>query len=355
MPQLNHRRLPGLATALTLAVGVSGLQAQSTRSPAPAPAMRTDAILRVARLRTSAVVSVHTLRQHLVPDEPSVTHVQEGLGSGVVIDTNGLILTNAHVVDGASTIHVLSPDGGDVEASVIGSDPDIDLALIRVADARGLRPAPLGDSSRLNIGEWVVAIGNPLGLHHTVTAGIVSARARTLDDSGIEYLQTDATLGPGSSGGPLLDLAGRVVGLNVGLLSTSGQNVGLNVAIPVAIVKEMLPRLQAGAPVLGWIGVTTAPFDPSRAPAQGPRRGLVLTAVTQGGPAQQAGLSAGDIVTGFADDPSLMVQDFFRHIRSRAPGAVIRLSVWRSGRRLILPVEVGRRPTRDDRQQPSVP
>ena len=148
MPQLNHRRLPGLATALTLAVGVSGLQAQSTRSPAPAPALRTDAIVRVARLRTSAVVSVHTLRQHLVPDEPSVTHVQEGLGSGVVIDTNGLILTNAHVVDGASTIHVLSPDGGDVEASVIGSDPDVDLALIRVADARGLRPAPLGDSSR---------------------------------------------------------------------------------------------------------------------------------------------------------------------------------------------------------------
>lgn len=191
MPLFTRPYLLGLPTALILAANVSGVEAQSTRSPAPARALRTDTIARVARLRTSSVVAVHTVtREAIIPDLPLVSPGKEALGSGVVIDANGLILTNAHVVDGANAIRIRTPDGDDIEATVVGTDPDVDLALLRASDARGLRPAPLGDSNPLQVGEWVVAIGNPLGLHHTVTAGIISAKVRTLDDS--EYLQTDA-------------------------------------------------------------------------------------------------------------------------------------------------------------------
>jgi serine protease Do len=288
---------------------------------------------------------------------PGLTVVQpkeEGLGSGVVIDTNGLILTNAHVIDGAGVIHIRTPDGDDVKATVIGTDPDVDLALLRASDARGLRPAPLGDSDRLQVGDWVVAIGNPLGLHHTVTAGIVSAKARTLDDSGVEYLQTDAAVSPGSSGGPLLDLSGRVVGINVGILSTGGQNVGLNVAIPVAVVKEVLPRLLKGAAVHGWIGVTTAPLSARGATARGLSGGLVVTAITDHGPARRAGINPGDVVIGVADDPALTLHDFYRHVRGLAPGTVLRVTVWRNSERVIVPVEIGRRPPPDDFELPSI-
>lgn len=355
MPPFNRVLLLGLAAGLTLAVSVSGLGAQSTHSRAQAPPMRTDAIARVARLRASAVVSVHTLSSHaLAPDPSAIPHSQEGLGSGVVIDSSGLIVTNAHVVDGADAIHIRTPDGDDVEATLIGADPDVDLALLRASDAKGLRPAPLGNSERLRVGDWVVAIGNPLGLHHTVTAGIVSATARAVDDSGVEYVQTDAAINPGSSGGPLLDLAGRVVGINVGILSPRGVNVGLNVAIPVSIVKEVLPHLRAGSVVHGWIGVVTAPLSLGGAARRKLSGGLVAIAITEDGPANRAGLLAGDILLGFADDPSLSLKGFYRHIRRHAPGAVIHLIVWRNGQRLVLPVEVGRKATPGDLERPSI-
>lgn len=309
----------------------------------PAPPLRTDTIARVARLRTSAVVTIHTRTPEFGWPAPLLQPTVEGLGSGVVIDAKGLVLTNAHVIAGATAIHLRTPDGVDVAATVVGTDAALDLALLRAADARGLRPAPLGDSNHVQVGDWVVAIGNPLGLHHTVTVGIVSAKARTLDDSGVEYLQTDAAVSPGSSGGPLLDLSGRVIGINVGLLSTGGQNVGLNVAIPAALVKEVLPYLR-GEVVHGWIGVTTVALSAHHATERGLRSGLALTAVTADGPAQRAGLRPSDILTGFVDYPAWTLNDFYQHIRSRAPGTVLRLSVWRDGDRLVLPVEIGRRP-----------
>lgn len=346
---LSHRLyIAAVATALVLSAA-SLSEAQSPRAKAPAPPLRTDAIARVAQLRTSAVVAVHTVTpETTLPGVPLVLPGEEGLGSGVVIDANGLILTNAHVIDGAEAIHIRTPDGDDVKATVIGTDPDVDLALLRASDIRGLRPAPLGDSDRLRVGDWVVAIGNPLGLHHTVTAGIVSAKARTLDDSGVEYVQTDAAVSPGSSGGPLLDLSGRVVGINVGILSTNRQNVGLNVAIPVAVVKEVLPRLRSGTAVHGWIGVTTAPLSPRSATARGLSGGLAVTAITDDGPAQRAGVNPGDVLIGLVDDPALTLRDFYRHVRSLAPGTVLRLSVWRNRERLVLPIEIGRRPPAKD-------
>jgi serine protease Do len=201
----------------------------------------------------------------------------------------------------------------------------------------------------------VIAIGNPLGLHHTVTAGIISAKGRALDDSGVEFLQTDTALSPGSSGGPLLDLGGNVVGINVGILSPGGMNVGLNLAIPVAVVKEVLPHLLAGSVDHGWIGVVTAPLSSEGLAARKLPRGLILIGITRGGPAAQAGLVPGDIVTGFADAPSAKLEDLYRRVRATPPGSVLRLEVWRNREQLIVPVEVGRRHTPDDEHLPPVP
>ncbi len=349
MTRSAHRHVAACGTALIILMATLPIAAQSSGSKAPAPPLRTDSIARVARLRASSVVALHTVSptSNVVLDPAVASPMEQGLGSGVVIDAHGLILTNAHVVAGANAIHVLTSDGDSITATVVGSDPDLDLAVVRASDARGLRPAPLGDSDRLRVGEWVVAIGNPLGLHHTVTAGIVSATARSLDDSGVEFLQTDTALSPGSSGGPLLDLSGRVVGINVGILSPGGQNVGLNLAIPIAIVKEVLPHLLAGSLVHGWIGVATAPLSPRGAATRGISGGLVLAAITEDGPADRAGLLPGDIITRVVDDPSVRLDGFYRHIRRTSPGSVVRLNVWRRHERLVVPVEVGRRPNRD--------
>lgn len=337
--------LTTFATVLTILTGASRAQAQFTDLRRSAPPLRTDAIARVADLRATSVVALHTVAPapEGTADFPAHPGGRQGLGSGVVIDAHGLILTNAHVVNGAQAIHVWTPEADDVTANLIGSDPDLDLALLRASDARGLRPAPLGDSDRLRVGDWVVAIGNPFGLHHTVTAGIVSAKGRALDDSGVEFLQTDTALGPGSSGGPLLDLGGNVVGINVGILPPGGMNVGLNLAIPVAVVKEVLPRLLTGSVVHGWIGVVTAPLSPSGAAARNLSDGLFVTAITEDGPAARAGLLPGDIVTGFADDPKVMLPELYPYIRRQPPGTVVRVEVWRDGQRLVVPVEVGRR------------
>jgi serine protease Do len=305
-------------------------------------------VARIARDRASSVVLLHTLSAEPTPQDPPVLPpIEEALGSGVVVDANGLVLTNAHVVAHAGVIHVRTPDGDDLKATLLGTDPDTDLAVLRVPDARGLRPAPLGDSGRLQVGEWVVAIGSPLGLHHTVTVGVVSAKARTVDDSGLEFIQTDAAINPGSSGGPLFDLSGAVVGINSGMLSGRGQNVGLNVAIPISIVKEVLPHLVQGAVVHGWIGIATSVLTRDGARARGLHAGLVVMDVTENGPADRAGIHPKDIIVGVADQLSMPLQDFYRHVRRTATGTLIRLQVWRDNERLELPVEVGRRPPLD--------
>jgi len=338
----NRRYLVTRAAALTALIVASPVCAQSASVGTLQPASGADAIARVARLRADSVVAVHTESAEgdsfgpaLIPPAP------EGLGSGVVIDAQGLVVTNAHVVTGAGAVHVRTSDGDDLPATVIGIDQDLDLALLRVSDARGLRPAPLGDSNRLRVGDWVIAIGNPFGLHHTVTAGIVSATARMLDDSGVEFIQTDAALSPGSSGGPLFDLAGAVVGINTGILGS--MNVGLNLAIPVATLKEVLPALRAGSVVHGWIGIVTSRLSPRGAATRDLPGGLIVTTIVEDGPAARAGLRPGDVIAGLADSRQVRLEQFYPHIRRRPPGTVMRLEVWRHGERRIVPVEVGRR------------
>lgn len=351
--------------ALVLATGAAALLilADVTGSEQPRatpPALRTDTIAHVARTRTPSVVFLHTMRES--PQEPapfggvltprpslprSIPTIQEGLGSGVIVDPSGLILTNAHVIAGAEAIHFRTSDGDGGDAIVVGTDQDSDLALLRAQTLTAPQPAPLGDSARVNVGDWVVAIGSPLGLHHTVTAGIISAKARGIDDSGLEFLQTDAAINPGSSGGALFDLTGALVGITTAIVSAGGENIGLNFAIPIDVVKEVLPRLRAGDVVRGWIGIRMVDISRRDARALGIASGLVVIALADDGPAARAGIRIGDIVLGIAGPGPATSQDVYRRIRDTAPGAALTLTTWHDRQRRDVQVHVARRPRQE--------
>ncbi|MEN9579748.1 MAG: hypothetical protein RJA70_2757 [Pseudomonadota bacterium] len=228
-----------------------------------------------------------------------------GLGSGFVIDKNGILLTNNHVIRGASEIYVVLKDNR-LKAEVIGRDPPTDIALLKVA-AQNLPELPLGNSAKMRVGDWVVAIGNPFGLAHTVSAGIVSAKGRTRHDVDLDpagyynFLQTDASINPGNSGGPLLDLQGRVVGINTAI--RAGAN-DIGFAIPIDMVKALLPSLlREGKLRRSALGVVVESVEPRRAKELDIRGGAVVTEVVPGGPADAAGLRARDIVLAFEGEP----------------------------------------------------
>jgi serine protease Do len=315
--------------------------------------LRRDDIARVAREQQNAVVSLHTLRGGAGTQTTPrlwVEPVKEGLGSGFLIDASGLILTNAHVVDGADVIHVRTADGDDVDAEIVGRDPEDDLALVRAAGVNA-RPVVLGDSDRVEVGEWVVAIGNPLGLHHSVTAGIISAKARGIDDSGLEFLQTDAAINPGSSGGPLFDLDGKVIGIATVIVSEGGGNVGLNFAIPINTVKAVLPQMRTGRVVHGWLGVVSLAMNATGARRFGlrsPSEGLYVQEVAPGGPADQAGLRAGDLLLGMVAGTPVNARDLHTKLRQLAPGTRVTLRVLRDGQRIELSVVIGTSPSRPE-------
>jgi serine protease Do len=328
----------------------------TTAKENPRPVMRTDVVSRIARDRERSVVLLHSISEPAsTAEDPEsggwlLRPVREALGSGIVIDTNGLILTNAHVVRAAEHVHVRRPDGEDVNTTLVGTDRDSDLALVRVSDATGLVPAPLGDSDEIDVGSFVVAIGSPLGLQHTVTLGVLSGKARGLDNSGLEFLQTDAAVNPGNSGGPLLDLSGRVVGVITAILSGGGENVGLNFAIPINTVKEILPALRTNSVAHPWLGILTVGLSPRGAKALGlaqPADGLLITAVESTGPAARAGVAPFDILLGMGGDPRVRAVDVYRRIRTMAPGTTITLKVLREGKPMELPVVLSSRPAKD--------
>ncbi|MBN1605302.1 MAG: trypsin-like peptidase domain-containing protein [Polyangiaceae bacterium] len=249
-----------------------------------------------------AVVSVSALLNEHVPSDTR-SPVGEGEGSAFVYDPDGFILTNFHVIERASEIRVVLEDGEELKASIIGVDAPTDVAVLRVPK-RNLSFLPLGDSDRARVGDWVVAIGNPFGLSHTVSAGIISAKGRTGqdvkglgDESGYyNFIQTDASIHPGNSGGPLLDLAGRVVGINTAMRA---QTSSIGFAIPINMVKELLPRLiRDGSVRRSAIGITVSAAtaeDQARLGLDGPG-GAVVRRVLPGGPADRAGLEKDDVV-----------------------------------------------------------
>jgi serine protease Do len=225
---------------------------------------------------------------------------KRSLGSGVIISNDGYILTNFHVVAKATETKVRLADGREFDAKIIGTDEKIDVALIKIDAKTELKAAALGDSDALRVGDWVIAIGNPFGLAHTVTAGIVSAKDRMIGAGPYDdFIQTDASINPGNSGGPLFNIKGEVIGINTVILSPSGANVGIGFAIPINMVKEVLSDLkEKGKVTRGWLGVSVQPLTPELVAALNltVTEGALVSDTDKGGPAEKAGIKRGDII-----------------------------------------------------------
>jgi len=270
---------------------------------------------------------------------------QSGLGSGFVIDRDGTILTNYHVVDGAQKIVVKLSDGRSFDAKVLGKDQKTDIAIIKIDTGQDLPAATLGDSDRLEVGEWVMAIGNPFGLDHTVTSGIVSAKGRHIGAGPYEdFIQTDASINPGNSGGPLINLRGEVVGINTAIFSQSGGNIGIGFAIPTNLVKELLPNLKDnGKVVRGYLGVTIQKITPEIAESLGMKQssGALVADVAKAGPAERAGIKTGDVIVEFNSKEIKDSGELPLLAARTVPGKQAQLKILRNGKELTLPLTVG--------------
>ena len=265
------------------------------------------------------------------------------LGSGFVISPDGYIVTNNHVVEDVDEIEVTFEDGTKLEAEMVGRDPATDLALIRVKTDRELAALPLGDSSQLRPGDWVIAIGNPFGLQHTVTAGIVSALHRRNISPGRydDFIQTDAAINPGNSGGPLINVAGEVVGINTAIRQKAD---AIGFAIPTNLAKNVLPSLrEKGFVTRGWLGVAIQSITPELQEALelGSRRGALVSRVEPGGPAEEAGLLRGDIILLFDGNEVQAMEDLPPIVASTPPDRDVKVTVLRDGEEKTLSVHVG--------------
>ncbi|MSU88723.1 Do family serine endopeptidase [Rhodobacteraceae bacterium 2CG4] len=265
------------------------------------------------------------------PDMPG--QARRGLGSGFIIDKSGVIVTNNHVVAGASKVNVVLDDGTEYEAEVVGTDDRIDIAVLRIETDRDLPTVEWGESDAVRVGDWALAIGNPLGLDGTVTAGIVSARGRDINSGPYDdYLQVDAAINQGNSGGPLFDLNGKVIGVNTAILSTSGGNIGLGFAIP-AVQAQMIVAdlLDDGKVERGWIGVSIQPVDRDIAESLGleAAKGALVAEVMPDSPAKAAGLQPGDVILGFNGKDVNEVRDLTRAVAASEIDADAKIEIWR--------------------------
>ena len=269
------------------------------------------------------------------PQQPQSGKPQEaerGVGSGFIFDSNGLILTNAHVVEGATTIYVTLTDKREFKAKLLGMDKRTDIAVVRI-DAHDLPKLPLGDSSKVRVGEWVLAIGSPFGLENTVTAGIVSAKSRDTGDY-LPFIQTDVAVNPGNSGGPLLNTAGQVIGINSQIFSRSGGYMGISFAIPIDEAMRVADQLRTnGKLVRGRIGVALGDMTKEVAESLGlgKPRGAYVRNVEAGGPAAAGGMEAGDVILSFNGREINKATDLPRVVGDTRPGTVATVQVWRKG------------------------
>jgi serine protease Do len=268
---------------------------------------------------------------------------QQSLGTGFIIDKEGYILTNNHVVEMADEIKVKLSDGKEYEAKTIGRDPKTDLALIKIQSDESLQPLPLGDSEKLEVGDWVVAIGNPFGLGNTVTAGIVSAKYRQIGAGSYDnFIQTDASINPGNSGGPLLDTSGEVVAINTAIFSQGGGNIGIGFAIPVNMAKELLPQLKGGKVVRGWLGVMIQKITPELKEKLNLKdeKGALVADVTKGGPAEKAGIERGDVIVSFDGKDIKEMRELPFIVASTPVGKTVKVEVIRKGERKNFDVKI---------------
>jgi S1-C subfamily serine protease len=308
--------------------------AVTTTESTPANASDTTRTFSVARLYRAASPSVVEVRAQ--------SGAGAATGSGFVIDDQGRVVTNEHVIDGAGDVTVVTSDGKEHDARIVGSDRSTDIALLDVSDDAGLSPLRLGSTASLSVGDPVIAIGSPFGLQGTVTSGIVSGLDREIqapDGFPIDgAIQTDAALNSGNSGGPLLDSRGRVVGVNSQIESGSGGNVGVGYAVPVETVKNVVDQLLAdGTAEHGYLGVQLS--DP------GTEAGVPLAEVVEGGPAADAGLRAGDRILRVAGERVDAVSDVRSAVGARKPGSKIEVEVRRDGETRTITVTLGQRPS----------
>ncbi|MBU2550363.1 MAG: DegQ family serine endoprotease [Proteobacteria bacterium] len=267
---------------------------------------------------------------------------ERSLGSGFIIDPSGLTVTNNHVVEGADEIMVRMSDDKEYKAEILGRDPKTDLALIKIKHDGSFPFLKIGDSAKVRIGDWVVAIGNPFGLDHTVTAGILSARGRAIGAGPYDdFLQTDASINPGNSGGPLLNLDGEVIGINTAIIA-GGQGIGF--AIPANMAKDIVSQLKdKGRVVRGWLGVMIQKITPELAKTfklEG-EKGALVADVTDGGPAEKAGLKRGDVIVKFDDKPIGEWSELPTIVAGTSIGAKAKITIIRDGKEKVLTVTVG--------------
>jgi serine protease Do len=285
------------------------------------------------------------------PMQPMPMPRQTGLGSGVIIDPQGYVLTNNHVVDGADKIRVNLADGRVLTAKAVGTDPKTDVALLKVEGAGALPYAKLGNSDALQVGEFVMAIGNPYGLDATVTVGVVSAKGRDHLEGGPAYedfIQTDANINPGNSGGPLVNLEGEIVGINTAIKVSQLGNTGIGFAIPSNMARSVADQLRSQGRVRrAWLGVNIQNVTPDLARGLGqgaPGKGALVAQITPGSPAEKAGLQPGDIVTALDGIAVATSKDLQRMVLERRIGQRVQLTVWRQGREMSVAATTGELP-----------
>ncbi|MDE2606208.1 MAG: trypsin-like peptidase domain-containing protein [Burkholderiales bacterium] len=330
-----------------------------SEAPGPAPAAAPPGSFRVAaRKAAPAVVSINTSKpaDRSAASDPwyrfffgdQGAQPQSGLGSGVIISPDGYILTNNHVVEGATEIDVVLDDSRRARARVIGTDPDTDLAVLKINLDR-LPVITLGNSDALQVGDQVLAIGNPFGVGQTVTSGIVSALGR--NQLGINtfenFIQTDAAINPGNSGGALVDVNGNLMGINTAIYSRSGGSMGIGFAIPVSTAKMVLEGIvKDGVVTRGWIGVEPADLSPELIETFGVKasKGVLITGVLQNGPAAQAGMRPGDVVLQVAGKEVGSVSELLTSVASLKPGVAAPFRLQRRDQDLELMVTPGKRP-----------
>jgi len=357
-----------LGTALIVVAGVAGYTAaRATDTPPPlsvpfsgkqlgfAPLVKTvkPAVVNIAttqRVQQPAQESdqEEMLRQFFggEPEQQQRARAVHALGSGFIIDPSGYIVTNNHVIDHATDIQVTLTDGSVHPARIVGRDVKTDLALLKISASRPLPYVAFGDSDQEDVGDWVIAVGNPFGLGGSVSAGIVSARNRDINEGPYDdFLQIDAPINPGNSGGPLFDQAGHVIGIDTAIYSPSGGSVGIGFAIPSNVAKRVVAELrESGHVARGFLGVSVQVVTPQIANAVGLDRpeGVIVASVTANSPAEGAGLKRGDVILAFNGTHIGAARDLSIAVAATPADKTVRVTVWRDGQRENIDATIGR-------------